>query len=124
MRASHPGSRLLFVTGTDMYGEIESWRDYRDLFRLASFAVAHRPGRPMREDIVPVETLEPGARVTLGETPAVYYMPWLEDDISSTGVRDAASRGEDLGGTVPPGVADYIRRNRLYEKETGKETTE
>jgi nicotinate-nucleotide adenylyltransferase len=114
MREAHAHSRLLFVTGTDMYGEIESWKDYRDLFRLSNLAVAHRPGYPMREGIAPFRTLGPETPVSLGETPAVYYLPWLDAEISSTGVREAASGGHDLSGAVPDAVAAYIRRHGLY----------
>jgi nicotinate-nucleotide adenylyltransferase len=35
-------------------------------------------------------------------------------DISSSELRARAARGEDLSASVPPAVANYIRRERLY----------
>lgn len=114
MRQAYPQSRLLFLTGTDTYREIQDWKAYRELFELASFAVARRPGFPMLEGVAPFRTLAEGDRVSLERDPKVYYLPWVDQDTSSTHIRDAAARGEDLASDVPPDVARYIRRHRLY----------
>ena len=115
MHQEFPGASLLFITGTDMYGEIEEWKDYKRLFDLASIAVVQRPGFPMREDIAPFETLTPETRTAPGESPGVYYLPWVQNDVSSTDVRKAAAAGDDTEQWVPPSVAAYIRRHRLYQ---------
>lgn len=117
MHRLYPESQFLFVAGTDMYHEIEEWKDYSRLFDLASLAVVHRPGFPMREDVAPFETLEKQGRTALGPRPAVYYLPWVEQRESSTRIRDAAARGEALGKWVPKAVANYINRHRLYRPE-------
>ena len=44
MRADNPDGELLFVLGTDMYRDFETWKNYRALFTLAHLAVVHRPG--------------------------------------------------------------------------------
>jgi nicotinate-nucleotide adenylyltransferase len=115
MRQALPNVPLLFIAGTDMYREIETWKEYRRLFELASIAIVHRPGFPMREDISPFTALEPEARAVLEATPAVYYLPWVQNDVSSTHVRETAARGEDTRQWVPPNVAAYISRHRLYQ---------
>src|SRR5437764_15098012 len=43
IRGVHPEAELLFIAGTDMFQEIESWRNYRRLFELAHLAIVHRP---------------------------------------------------------------------------------
>ena len=51
MRRIYPGAQLLFVLGTDMFQEIETWKDYRRLFELAHLVVINRPGFPFRDDL-------------------------------------------------------------------------
>src|SRR5215831_14649865 len=57
MRSAYPGSELLFIVGTDMYRDIETWKDYRRLFELAHLVVVNRPGFPFREDVARYQTL-------------------------------------------------------------------
>ena len=38
-------------------------------------------------------------------------------DVSSTMVREKSLHGEDISGLVPAGVAEYIRKKRLYTHE-------
>jgi len=114
MRQEYPEASLLFITGTDMYQDIEEWKDYERLFTLASFAVVNRPGFPMREDVARFETLGPEARIPLGGSPSVYYLPWVDQDVSSTQIRRAVCSG-GLDRWVPPAVAAYIRKHRLYK---------
>jgi len=120
MHQQYQESQFLFVTGTDMYGEIEEWKDYARLFALASFVVVHRPGFPMRKDIARFETLEPEMRISLSESAesrSVYYLPWLHQEASSTRIREAAALNQDPGQWVPREVALYIQRHRLYQTD-------
>lgn len=117
MHRRYPDSRFLFIAGTDMYREIEDWRDYPRLFRLSSMAVVQRPGFAMREDVAPFETLHAGTQTALGARPSVYHLPWPSQNISSTRIREVASRDEGCEAWVPPPVDAYIRRHRLYRSD-------
>lgn len=114
MHQDFPTASFVFITGTDMYQQIEEWKDYKRLFDLASMAVVCRPGFPMREDLRSFETLRPDSRTLLGKTPGVYYLPWVQNDVSSTYVRGVAAAGGDTSRWVPVTVANYIRSHRLY----------
>ena len=114
MHQRYPDSWLVFITGTDMYEEIESWREYRQLFDLTSFAVVNRPGFPMRDDVAPGELIEAGATASTGPQPAVYYFPSVECDISSTDIRKELKRGGDGGRWIQPAVRAYINKHKLY----------
>src|ERR1051326_5400234 len=54
MTKAYPGSELLFIIGTDMYQEIESWKNFRRLFELAHLVIVNRPGFPFKQ---PAEVL-------------------------------------------------------------------
>jgi nicotinic acid mononucleotide adenylyltransferase len=64
----------------------------RKLSRIAVFA---RPGSKISDA---------GARV----------VPFEPMNISASEIRGRVSRGEDVGGLVPPAVANYIASHRLY----------
>jgi nicotinate-nucleotide adenylyltransferase len=114
MKKSHPGAELLFIIGTDMFQDIESWREYRRLFDLAHLVIVNRPGVPFREDIVPFEILTEKKTVTLPEKPAVFYLPFVRQPISSTEIRHERKQGADVSQWVPPLVWSYIEKNKLY----------
>ena len=114
MKKSHPGAQFLFVIGTDMFQEIESWRNYRRLFELAHLAVVNRPGFPFRENLAPFQVLTEKKPVKLPEKPAVFYLPFVQQPISSTAIRDDRKRGADVSRWVPPLVWSYIEKNKLY----------
>lgn len=117
MHRRYPNSQFLFITGTDLYREIEEWRDYSRLFTLSSMAVVQRPGFAMRDDFARFETVRPGTRKVLGKNPSVYHLPWLGQDVSSTRIREAAARDQRCDAWVPRQIDTYIRRHRLYRSD-------
>jgi nicotinate-nucleotide adenylyltransferase len=114
MNHAHPGADLLFIVGTDMYQEIETWKNFRRLFELAHLVIVNRPGYPFREDIAPAQTLTEGETVTLQKKKGVFYLPFVAQPISSTEIREDRKQGTDVSRWLPPGVWSYIERNKLY----------
>jgi nicotinate-nucleotide adenylyltransferase len=114
MGVVHPGASLIFVLGTDLFEELETWKDYRKLLELAHFAVVHRPGFEFREDIVPFRVLTENDRPTLPDKPGVYYLPFVQQPVSSTGIRNDRRRGVDISHLLPATVGNYIERHKLY----------
>jgi nicotinate-nucleotide adenylyltransferase len=114
LKKSNPDAELLFIAGTDMYQEIESWRSYRRLFELAHMVIVNRPGFPFREDVAPFVVIPEKRTVTLPETKGVFYLPFVEQPISSSKIRDDRRRGANVSGVLPPLVWSYIEKNKLY----------
>lgn len=85
---------LYLLIGADQYAKLASWHKPEEIAELAKIAVFPRPGVELKGpvDLVPMQP-----------------MP-----ISSSEVRARAARGEDLSPLVPPAVANYIGRHRLY----------
>src|SRR5262247_692139 len=46
MKQSYPDADLLLIIGTDMYREIETWKNFRQIFNLAHLVIVNRPGFP------------------------------------------------------------------------------
>jgi nicotinate-nucleotide adenylyltransferase len=114
MKELYPGADLLFTIGTDMFQDIESWKNYRRLFELAHLVIISRPDFPFREDIAPFQVITEKRSVELPDKPAVFYLPFVRQPISSTEIRDDRKRGADIRQWVPPLVWSYIEKNRLY----------
>src|SRR6185369_18092148 len=114
MKRTYPGAELLFIIGTDMYQEIETWKNFRRLFELAHLVIVNRPGFPFREDVAPYQILKEKQTVTLPQHVSVSYLPFVEQPISSTEIRHERKRGENVSRWVPPNVWSYIEKNKLY----------
>ncbi len=105
----HP-SQLFFIIGADAFAEIEAWYDYPRVLSLANFLVVPRPGAPFtRPEPIP----NPKSLIT-GASTSVSFLDARTPDISSTEVRRRVAGGQAIDGLVPPGVAEHIRRHRLY----------
>ena len=113
-KKSFPGADLLFIIGTDMYQEIENWRDYRRLFELAHLVIVNRPGFPFRDDVATFQLIKEKTVVSLPANPRVFYLPFIEQPISFTEIRDERRRGVDVSRWLPPLVWSYIEKNKLY----------
>ncbi|MDT8999266.1 nicotinate-nucleotide adenylyltransferase [Paucibacter sp. APW11] len=103
----HPGAELLLIIGQDQLGRLHSWQRWQDLLGLVRLAVVARDGQEVR-----------ASAEVLADVPALpierLAMPAVP--ISSTLVRAAASRGEDLTPMVGKKVAGYIAQHRLYSE--------
>jgi nicotinate-nucleotide adenylyltransferase len=118
MRQIYPGAELLFVMGTDMFQDIQKWKDYRRLFELAHIVIINRPGFPLRQDLVPLHLVPANEPVAvLPEKNSVFYLPFVEQPISSTDIRKSIGAHDGIGVPtlwVPPQVWSYIEKNHLY----------
>jgi nicotinate-nucleotide adenylyltransferase len=97
-----------------MYQEIETWKNYRRLFELAHLVIVNRPGFPFRDDVAPFQILNEKESVTLPANATVFYLPFVQQPISSTEIRGGRKRGEQISQWLPPSVWNYIERNKLY----------
>lgn len=114
MRQLYPDSPLLFIIGTDLYSDIDQWKDHEKILDRVSVAVVNRPGFPIREDLRPVEVVRARPAAPLSATPRVYFLDSLEEDISSTDLRDRLRDPQSVAGLIPAAVLGYIVRNQLY----------
>ena len=114
MRLENPDGEMLFVLGTDMYRDLETWKNYRALFKLAHLVVVNRPGFAFREDLAPYRVIREGEQVTLPKTPGVFYLPFVEQPVSSTAFRERRQQDDDARRWIPTTVWNYIEKHKLY----------
>jgi nicotinate-nucleotide adenylyltransferase len=95
---------LFFITGADAVLEIFQWKDPQELFDLAHFIAATRPGFDIADFEAHAETRHPG--ITVMNVPALA--------ISSTDIRARIAHGRPIRYLVPEGVKSYIEKAGLY----------
>ncbi len=98
----HPGSRLYLLMGADSLDEFSTWHEPKRILKLATLAVAARPGAR-----APGRTRLPGKVVWLDN-------PRLE--ISSSVLRAELRAGRPVRYLLADSVERYARRHRLYRR--------
>ncbi len=122
----HKNDSLWFVMGEDLFAGMAEWKNFRDIFENANIAVISRPvkGKPSRPVYEPPFEIRrdflydnqcmgtvcfrhrSGSKLSFMEIDAL--------DISSTEIRDLIRKREAFEHLVPPAVADFIKRKKLY----------
>ena len=101
------GPALYLIAGADILLDLPDWRDPDRLLSLCRVHVAWRPGYP-REVPASLIAALPAAQSRMT------VLPIAMQDVSSTLVRDRVAAGRSIQALVPPAVAAYIRKHRLY----------
>jgi nicotinate-nucleotide adenylyltransferase len=112
---------LYFLLGRDAFVEIESWKDFKNLFSLCNFIIMTRPGSkqasPLPVGLAPAFRYD---REAFGWVHVSGKMIFFKEinflDISSTKVRELVEKGESIKYLVPPEVEAYIEKHGLYQK--------
>lgn len=122
LRASlGPDAPVALLVGADSLLGLPGWHEWQALFGLAHLVVAERPGSAVDQALPAVlETALAGrwahAPSALDASPAgrVLRLRQPLHPGSATEVRARIARGGDWQVLVPPAVAGYIARHRLY----------
>lgn len=122
-----PGLDFYFIVGHELFCEIETWREYRELFTLSNFIVITRPGFSEDESAeLPLalksdfsyDKVEEKVRVYRNKKAKIIAFTHIRGfDISSTEVRHLITEGKSIKYLVPDRVEDYIIANNLYSVE-------
>ncbi|HHW23800.1 MAG TPA: nicotinate-nucleotide adenylyltransferase [Clostridiaceae bacterium] len=103
-------TRLGLIVGADSLVQIETWRNFNDIFRLADIIVAPRPDTQenhLDNTIIKLKS-NYGAKIFKFSGKAMNF--------SSTDIRKRIEEGLSIRYLVPPPVEAYIKRNGLYIK--------
>ncbi len=100
LHARHPEAALFLILGYDSALDLPKWREPGVILDLARLLVVCRPrcGRPLPPLLC--------GRATL--------LPFEEDPLSSTEIRERLAAGDDVSGLVPAGALRVIREKGLY----------
>ena len=111
-----------FILGRDAFVEIETWKEFHNLFSFCHFIVMARPGSqknatpPLLPDaLVPHFRYNPEEKTWIHLSGHRLYFKEISFlDISSTKVRELIEKGESVRYLIPDEVEAYIQKLGLY----------
>ena len=95
-----PDRELFLIIGSDLVGDLTTWKRWREIPRLCTLAVAHRPGEPDTGELAP------------GWRSVAIRLPALE--LSSTELRAMVGEDRPVDFLVPAETVAVIRDRGLY----------
>lgn len=107
IREQYPDAELFLLLGSDQLLTFQKWHAWSKITDEATVAAA---ARTWGDDAA----MEAAAAVLRSYGAEVIIVPIDVKELSSTDVREAVRRGDDISAMVPPGVAEYIWDNYLY----------
>ncbi len=105
LKKENPKDSMFLLIGADNYRTFHLWKRHESILKLSTLVVMNRPGFAVQanEQIGSLNTL-------FVEVPNI--------DISSTGIRTLVEQKKSIRYLVTKNVAEYIRANGLYAKES------
>lgn len=107
IKEQYPDDELFLLVGGDQLLILKRWHAFDKIAESAKIAVTERNW----DDTSAIEA-EAAVLRSLGAE--VTVVPIDVKELSSTAVREAVRRGDDISSMVPSGVAEYIWNNYLY----------
>jgi nicotinate-nucleotide adenylyltransferase len=116
---------LFFVLGLDAFREIETWKDFTELFSLCNFIVTSRPGSrdsdPLRGTSVAVRKLFcydfEGKMYRHQSGTSLQFLQLTDFAVSASAIREKVREGKSIRYLVPSAVEAYISKRGLYRED-------
>ena len=118
-------TRLFFVMGADSFEEMNTWREPGRILSKVDVIVATRPGHtvksshlnePFRSSVVDLGQSDAEAPSSDSDRRRIYIAGYVNNDTSSTDIRNRVRRHEAIDGLVPARVVEYIQKYELYKR--------
>jgi nicotinate-nucleotide adenylyltransferase len=116
IHASHPDAELTLILGADVAQTLASWREPREIVKLARVAVAEREDTSRGDVLDALGELKGETRTSFVNMPRI--------DVSSSLVRKRLNAGEPIEELVGAEVAAYIAEHELYGRRLAAHTQE
>ncbi len=127
LKKTNPDSEYYFIVGNELFREIDTWKEWRELFRLSNFAVITRPGYSEPDGEKLPLALGNDFSYHKKEENVIFYKDNNSSliafsrimglEISSTEIRRCVKSGRSIKYLVPASVEEYILRHGIYATE-------
>lgn len=97
----YPDAQIFLIMGEDTFKDIDTWREAGEIKKIASFLVMDRLSTDLSE--------------SMGATVQRIKIPFFP--LSSSEIRVAIQKRENLNSLLNPSVEAYIREKCLYNEE-------
>ena len=119
LKEEFPDDALCLIIGIDAYLGLPAWDRWETLFELAHIVVATRPS----VEISPQTVLRAATQARIVSTRdgllsqtsgQIFFVDIPLLDVSASDIRKKCRSGLDISCLVPDGVAEIIKRKKLY----------
>lgn len=120
LKKTYPEEKFFFISGSEGFLKIKTWKNYRELFKELTFLVACRNSIQEKEvkhlldsEQIPykngkhINPLDKSVRIYSYSSPILY--------LSSTIIRNRVKKGQSIDNLVDNDVKNYIMEHGLYE---------
>jgi nicotinate-nucleotide adenylyltransferase len=104
-KKAHPSNEYVWVIGSDLVQEFDSWKDAMQILRGAKVVIVPEPGFQKMQSKLLSE--QKGNCIVLWDAERV--------DLNSTAVRGKLVKGANVAGLIDEKVLRYIKENNLYK---------
>jgi nicotinate-nucleotide adenylyltransferase len=120
LKSDYPAERFYFITGSEGFLKIKTWKAYQQLLAEVFFIIAMRQEGHLRL----VERLLRSENIPVGRgpenpplPPTAFLFSYASEylALSATAVRKGAARGQDISSWLEKNVQTIMEENKLYE---------
>ncbi|MBN2346954.1 MAG: nicotinate-nicotinamide nucleotide adenylyltransferase [Candidatus Aminicenantes bacterium] len=121
LKAADPGGRFYFITGSEGFLKIRTWKEYRRILQEVFFIIVirRRSHRRAVEKLLRQEGVPFGPEGAAAEQPpAAFLHAYVSDylELSATAIRRKLSHGQDISPYVEKNVQTIMEDIKLYEE--------
>ena len=106
----YPDDEIFFIVGADSYRDFPKWKNFPDILSLCTFIVLNRNDADLGEYFKKYCEIYPEHKALFSDD--------FSYDVSSTELREKIKSGENCKNLLPDGVYEYIKKHKLYHKES------
>jgi nicotinate-nucleotide adenylyltransferase len=127
LNAEYPDTEYYFILGNELFSEIETWKEYKELFKLSNFVVITRPGYSgesvdklplaLKNDFGYYKEKENVISYRDQNSKIIAFTKIRGLEISSTEIRHCVAGGKSIKYLVPAAVEEYLLENNIYSRE-------
>ncbi|MCD8380619.1 MAG: nicotinate-nucleotide adenylyltransferase [Lachnospiraceae bacterium] len=108
LNALYPADEFYFLMGADSAFYFSHWYHPERIAALCTLGIVGRPGKEDEELMELLKELKTCFQAR------IVRIPFREQSVSSSMIREMIKKGNMADGLIPEPVADYIRQNGLY----------
>jgi nicotinate-nucleotide adenylyltransferase len=121
-QARTPEAHLTFILGADAFAEIETWKDFAEIFAHCDVCVISRPGATASTPPIALKNAfcyDSARRVYAHRSGySLVFLPITPLMISASDIRGRCAAGLSIRYLVPAAVERYIHEHGLYTRRT------
>lgn len=119
LKSEYTQAKLVFVLGMDAFDQLPQWYRWRELFELCHFFVLARDTATLSDATVQAigfsgRCVQSAAEMFAFDAGKIWIADHFQMDLSSSLVRDAIKKKQNLAGQLDDRVIEYIKQRKLY----------